>query len=82
MDPAKVTAWKTRRERYGQSGHSGSYRCGLTRDRKADGALRLIVRLHQEGVLSEGQVSSALGISRIEVRKLSDEGRLKGKDHE
>lgn len=82
MDPAKIAAWKTRRERYGERGHSGSYRRVQVESEAGRGALALVARLHVEGVLSEGQVASATGLSRIEVRKLADAARLKDKDHE
>ncbi len=35
-------------------------------------AVSLIMRLHNEGVLSEGQVAKALGMDRVTVRTLSD----------
>lgn len=40
------------------------------------GALRLVVQLHVEGTLSEGQVATTTGLSRIEIRELADEIRL------
>lgn len=65
-------AWETRRKKYGPRGHSGNY------SRMQDqGALKrmtaLIVRLHVEGILSEGQAASATGLHRIELRKRADE---------
>lgn len=39
------------------------------------GALRLVIQLHNEGALSEGQVSSATGLDRTEVRRLADKAR-------
>jgi hypothetical protein len=33
----------------------------------------LIVRLHKEGTLSEGQASKALQIGRVDLRKLADD---------
>jgi hypothetical protein len=32
----------------------------------------VIVRLHNEGVLSEGQAARALGVGRVELRVLAD----------
>jgi len=69
LSAVRRTAWATRREKYGPSGHSGSYarRCNDCR-RMAD----VIVRLHNEGVLSEGQAARALGVGRVELRVLAD----------
>lgn len=39
---------------------------------EAGKALDLVLRLHREGTLSEGQVSTALGIDRVAVRALAD----------
>jgi len=39
---------------------------------EAGKALDLVLRLHREGTLSEGQVSTALGIDRVAVRVLAD----------
>ena len=63
-------AWETRRQRYGEKGHDSRYGrpCPQCRTMK-----NLIVRLHVEGVLSEGQASQAIGITRIELRELADE---------
>jgi hypothetical protein len=47
-----------------------------TRNHAGRGALRLVVQLHVEGALSEGQVATATGLSRIEIRELADEIRL------
>lgn len=65
-------AWVTRRAKYGESGHAGSYarRCSQCVGSKA--LLDLAIRLHVEGVLSEGQVARAAGLHRIDVRKLAD----------
>lgn len=38
-----------------------------------DGMLALIIRLHVEEVLSEGQVARATGLDRPEIRRLADE---------
>ena len=62
-------AWETRRKKYGPMGHRG-YRRQVA---NYDGMLSLIIRLHNEGTLSEGQVAKATGLHRIEVRRLADE---------
>ena len=72
MSEARSKAWKTRREKYGPRGHSGSCRCGVSA-RSASLMMRYLIRLHIDGVLSEGQVSSATGLDRISVRTLADE---------
>ncbi|MBB3889474.1 hypothetical protein GGQ61_000171 [Phenylobacterium haematophilum] len=67
----RARAWATRRQKYGQRGHAGSYarfRPELVEQR----ALRLVVRLHQEGTLSEGQCCKALGLDRVEFRTICD----------
>ena len=38
-----------------------------------DGLLDLAIRLHVEGVLSEGQVAAASGLDRVEIRRRADE---------
>lgn len=70
---ARSKAWNTRRAKYGPSGHGRSYRCGPTITRHNDGALRLVIELLNEGVLSEGQVCQATGIDRVDVRRMADE---------
>jgi hypothetical protein len=70
---ARAKAWATRREKYGERGHSGSYRRAShpleTR------ALRLVLRLHEEGTLSEGQCCKALDLDRVDFRALVDAAR-------
>jgi hypothetical protein len=62
--------WETRRAKYGPAGHAGSY----SRFPRAErGALKLVVQLLNEGVLSEGQVCQATGLDRVDVRRLADE---------
>ena len=61
------TAWETRRAKYGPKGHAGRY--GRARPNRL---LDLVIRLHVEGVLSEGQVAAAAGIDRVSVRRLAD----------
>ena len=77
--PANVTeirkrAWETRRARYGQYGHAGSYSRGSGPSRSK--MLALLIRLHAEGVVSEGQIAKATDLHRIEIRRLSDEYTL------
>lgn len=65
-------AWATRRQKYGATGHNGSYSrphgscpdCARMRD--------WLVRLHVEGVLSEGQATKATGLDRVSVRIHAD----------
>lgn len=63
--------WATRRERYGPTGHAG-YRLRARRSPIEEAALRLIVRLHEEEMLSEGQCCQALDVDRIEFREIRD----------
>jgi hypothetical protein len=35
--------------------------------------LDALIRLHAEGVLSEGQVAKATGLDRVEIRRRADE---------
>lgn len=77
---ARARAWETRRAKYGQRGHSGTYSrfppCGEGLLRRA---LRLIARLHVEGTLSEGQCCKALNLGRTEFRALVDDERGAGR---
>jgi len=79
MSDLKITrnkAWETRRQKYGPRGHAGSYLRSPVRSAALPdtwGMLNLIVRLHAEGSLSEGQVAKATGYDRVEVRRLQDE---------
>lgn len=41
----------------------------IERDRRT---LDLIIRMHVEGVLSEGQVQAATGLDRVDIRRLAD----------
>ena len=66
---ARRKAWETRRQKYGAVGHSGSYSRLPTAHR---GALWLVIALHREGVLSEGQVAQATGLDRIAIRRMAD----------
>ncbi|WP_024323715.1 hypothetical protein [Rhizobium leguminosarum] len=66
-------AWKTRREKYGSLGHNGSYTRSPGPCAACDRMRAVLVRLHVEGVLSEGQVAKATGMYRVDVRKAADE---------
>ncbi len=44
----------------------------LMHKRAGAGALRLVVQMHVDGTLSEGQVTAATGLDRVEVRRLAD----------
>lgn len=73
LSETRKRAWQTRRQKYGSRGHNGSYNrerhdcpdCARMRN--------FIARLHVEGALSEGQAAKAAGITRIELRILSDD---------
>lgn len=70
---ARARAWETRRKKYGSTGHArGAY--GHSGDHVAS-MQALLIRLHEEGVLSEGQVAKATGLHRITVRKMADDYR-------
>lgn len=66
---------------YGPRGHAGSY----ARPAHSLGlrALRLVLRLYAEEVLSEGQCCKALDLDRVEFRALADaaEPTLGGRNH-
>lgn len=69
LSEVRRRAWETRRKEYGPRGHSGNYsRAPSSAER---GALGLVIRLHNEGVLSEGQVAKATGLDRVEIRRLA-----------
>ncbi len=70
-------AWITRRARYGPAGHRGvqtTYKRPRAADQVGRRALDLVIKLHLEAVLSEGQCCKALGLDRVAFRKLVDEG--------
>lgn len=66
-------AWETRRERYGESGHGSAY-ARWSHSPVGQRAIALVIRLHNEGTLSEGQCCQALSLERVEFRKLVDDG--------
>ena len=70
---ARSKAWETRRAKYGPRGHNSGYaRGGRARTALGTLGLKLIVRLHEEGTLSEGQCCKALGLDRVEWRAICD----------
>ena len=69
---ARAKAWETRRAKYGPRGHGGSYNTARPTPAN-DGALRLVIELHRDAVLSEGQVAAATGLDRVEIRRMVDE---------
>lgn len=72
MAEVRRRSWITRRAKYGPGGHSGSYSRRAI-DRIGARALALVVRLHREATLSEGQCCKALGLDRIGFRSLADQ---------
>lgn len=75
-DDARKRGWATRRKKYGPKGHAGAY----LRDRTSCGQCarlarmeQIIVRLYEDGVLTEGQAAKATGLHRVELRKKADE---------
>ncbi|MDA8361965.1 MAG: hypothetical protein M0Z44_08260 [Gammaproteobacteria bacterium] len=69
IDPG--APWLTRKEKYGERGHAGSY-TRAPRDDIGLRALVLVVELHRAGVLSESRCLRALGITRRQLRALCD----------
>lgn len=70
---ARLRAWRTRRAKYGVRGHGSSYSrhggpCEACKRMES-----VIVRLHIEGILSEGQAAKAIGVGRVVLRALADQ---------
>jgi hypothetical protein len=72
---ARQRAWETRRKTYGPKGHSGYQVGGRKSDASIETMRRLIARLVNEGIVSEGQASAAMLLPRIEVRAICDRVR-------
>lgn len=74
LSAVRKKAWETRRAVYGPSGHAGAYAFPHRREGSSVGsrALRLVILMHREAVLSEGQCCQYLGLDRVEFRKLCD----------
>lgn len=74
LSEVRTRAWKTRREKYGPSGHNSSYTRGRPACCPDCGRMRdWLIALHVGGVLSEGQACRATGLDRISVRIIADE---------
>ncbi|MBB2959866.1 hypothetical protein FHU13_000227 [Methylobacterium sp. R2-1] len=73
LSEVRRKSWETRRQRYGDRGHAGAYTRPAAPCPCCAGLLPLVIQLHREGVLSEGQVATASGLSRIEIRRMADE---------
>jgi len=71
LTEVRKRAWETRRARYGSRGHSGAYLTGRRCPRCAS-MEAMLIQLHAEGVLSEGQVSKATDLGRVEIRREVD----------
>jgi hypothetical protein len=69
----RKTAWETRRKKYGPRGHGSNYARVQRACDSCERMMTLIVRLHVEGVLSEGQAARATGLHRIDLRKRADD---------
>lgn len=74
-NPIRDLAWRTRRARYGEHGHAGSYSRSSGECRHCRRMADVLIRLLNEAVLSEGQVAKATGWDRVAVRKRADELR-------
>lgn len=72
LSERRKQAWITRREKYGPMGHKGTYHRDRTPCPDCEHMRNYLARLHVEGMLSEGQAAKAAGITRIEIRILSD----------
>lgn len=78
MSDARARAWETRRRRYGPRGNRGTYWRGTA---ASDAVLqrrllaRLVAVVHAHEMLTEGQIARVLGMDRIAVRELEDDGR-------
>ena len=74
LSEVRKRAWETRREKYGQRGHRGSYSRPATGScLSCERMTAMIVRLYAEGCASEGQAAKATGLHRIELRRRADE---------
>jgi ribosomal protein S14 len=73
MNETRAKAWKTRRRKYGQCGHASSYSRSPSSCQHCDAMRAVLAKLHNDGILSEGQAARATGLGRIGLRKLADE---------
>jgi hypothetical protein len=74
---ARAKAWKTRREKYGQCGHRGTYSRGNVCEH-CERMRRAIAKLHNAEILSEGQAVKITGMDRVALRRLADDIRDNG----
>ena len=72
LSEVRKRAWETRRQTYGERGHSGSYQRSSSGCGDCRRMAYALVRLHVEGVLSEGQAAKMTGLDRIAVRRIAD----------
>jgi hypothetical protein len=78
---ARQKAWATRRAKYGAKGHRGSYYRGPSdTEARLQRMTTAIVRLHVNGVLSEGQAARVTGLDRVAIRGRAD--AMKERIHE
>lgn len=68
---AAAAFWLHRRKFHGERA-AAERRRAIAAEAAHAGLLSLVIRLHREGVLSEGQVATATGLGRVEVRRLAD----------
>jgi len=67
-------SWATRRKKYGVKGHAGNYSRSVCASCERMAAL--IIRLHKDGILSEGQAATAIGMGRLDVRRRADNSQI------
>lgn len=72
LTEVRARAWQTRRTKYGPKGHNSSFTRSAVPCARCRSMEALIVRLHNEGILTEGQAAKATGLYRIELRALAD----------
>jgi len=73
LSEVRSRAWATRRAKYGPHGHHSNYARSPGACPDCKRMTDLIVRLHVEGTLSEGQAAKATGLHRIELRRRADD---------
>ena len=72
MNKVRQKAWQTRRAKYGDKGHGGSYSRSTDDKQRADRMEGFIIGLHNQEVLTEGQAVKATGLDRITLRIKAD----------